>query len=203
MSATESGRTAPRRPRKLNEHGVAAVEFAIVAFLFFLMVFGIIEFARVMYMFNALPEVTRRAARAAANISFTNGDALELARKRAVFDEIKGALPVGSPITYRNIRIEYLYLPAKASELMLVPLGSMPHCPTQNRTICMNDPNSPSCIRAVQVSVCDTATDGNNCTPVPYQSVFPFIPLSLSLPKALTIVSAETLGYRAGDDSCT
>jgi len=203
MSATNMRGVKSRRLPGPNENGASAVEFAVVAFWFFLIVFGIIEFARAMYMFNTLPEVTRRVARAAANISFTDGDALDLARKRGIFNETTGAMPAGSPVTYKNIRIEYLYLPPKASELAPIPPGAMPHCPTQNRTICMNDPNSASCIRAVQVSVCDTAADGSACTAVPYKSMFSFVPLSLSLPKALTIVSAETLGYRAGDNTCT
>lgn len=182
---------------------MAAIEFAIVAIIFFLIVFGILEFARVMYMFNTLPEVTRRAAHAAANISFKDETNLNLARKRAVLNEANGSLPFGMPITYQNVQIAYLYLPAKAIELAPVPSASMPDCPAQNRANCMKDPNAANCIRAVQVSICKTGTSGSTCESVPYQSIFPVVQLSLKLPKALTIVSSETLGYRAGDNSCS
>lgn len=203
MSATNSGPIQPRFRVKPNQRGIAAVEFALVSLIFFMIVFGIIEFCRLMYMYNTLPEVTRRVAHAAANISFTDGDALDIARKRAVFDEANGALPFGKPITYENIRIEYLYLPFKTSELKPIPTGSMPSCPAKNRVNCMNDPNSASCIRAVQASICAEGKNGTTCTPVTYQSVIGFIDLPVRLPTALTIVSAETLGYRTGDVPCT
>jgi hypothetical protein len=155
-----------------------------------------------MYMFNTLPEVTRRVAHAAAGISFADGAALELARKRAVFDEKQGKLLLGTPITYQNIRIEYLYLPAKTSELQPIPAGSMPSCPTRNRINCANDPNGANCIRAVQASICSTGGNTDTCTAVTYQPLIPLIRLPLKLPKSLTIVSADTLGYRAGDALC-
>jgi hypothetical protein len=189
-----------RKKTRSNQDGVAAVEFAIVVIVFLIVVFGILEIARAMYMFNTLPEVTRRAARAAANISFNDVAALNLARKRAVLDEASGILPLGNPITYENIRFEYLYLPSKAPELK--PIPSMPSCPAKNRLNCMADPNSTSCIRAVQASVCQEGQGGSSCTPVNYQPLFPLINLPLTLPTSKTIVATETLGYKTGDLPC-
>jgi hypothetical protein len=207
MSATDPRPPSPRPActprRKPHQDGVAAIEFGLVAMVFFLIVFGIIEFARAMYMFNTLPEVTRRVAHAAAGISFADGEALDLARKRAVFNETKGTLLLGDPITYQNIRIEYLYLPARTSELQPIPAGAMPHCPTQNRINCANDPNGTSCIRAVKASICNAGGNGDACTAVTYRPLIPLIPLPLKLPMSLTIVGADTLGYRAGDAPCT
>jgi hypothetical protein len=202
MLAINSHSIKPRWRHRPNQSGVAAVEFALVACVFFLIVFGIMEVVRVTYLYNTLAEVTRSAAHAAANISFKDGDALDLARKRAVFDQTNGVLPFGNPITYQNIRIEYLYLPAKTSELKPIT-GSMPNCPAENRANCLNDPNSMSCIRAVQASICKEGASGNTCTPVTNQPLFSLVYLPVSLPKALTIVSAETLGYKSGDNiSC-
>ena len=45
-----------------RQRGVAAVEFALVVIIFLTLLFGIIELARSMYVFNTLKEVTRRAA---------------------------------------------------------------------------------------------------------------------------------------------
>jgi hypothetical protein len=179
---------------------VAAVEFAIVATVFFMMVFGIIEIARAMYMFNTLSEVTRNAARAAANISFIDDDALNAARKRAVFSAVKGELPFGSPITYENVRIEYMYLGSKAISLELIT--AMPSCPARNRLNCMNNPNSSSCIRAVQARICKETAKTGACTPVTFQPIISLIDLPLKLPTSPTIVNAETLGYRTGDTPC-
>jgi Flp pilus assembly protein TadG len=175
------------------------VEFAIVAMLFFTLVFGIIEFARALYMFNTMAEVTRIAAREAANISFINTDALDAARKRAVMDEVNGKLPLGNPITYKNIRIEYLYLGQKSLALQLIPSGSMPSSPARNKVVCMTNPNDPSCIRAVQARICQETTAAGTCTPVPYQTLTSVVNLPFTLPTALTIATAETLGYQAGD----
>jgi hypothetical protein len=202
MSAINSRQARPQRIRKPRQDGAAAVEFAVVALVFFTVVLGIIEFARVMYMYNTLAEVTRSVARDAANLSFTDGNGLTLARKHAVFDEAGGKLPFGSPITAENIRIEYLYLPAKADRLELIPDGTMPSCPAKNRLNCMLDPNSASCIRAVQARIFQEGQGGDKCTPVPYEPLISLIDLPLKLPTSVTIVHAETLGYKAGDLPC-
>src|SRR4051812_15383650 len=60
INTSRSGRGARR------EGGVYAVEFSLVALIFFVFVFGTIELSRAMYLFNTLQEVTRRAAAAAA-----------------------------------------------------------------------------------------------------------------------------------------
>ncbi|UUZ47579.1 pilus assembly protein [Massilia sp. B-10] len=46
-----------------RSRGAIAVEFSLTALLFFTLIFGALEFARVMYIHNTLQEVTRRAAR--------------------------------------------------------------------------------------------------------------------------------------------
>jgi Flp pilus assembly protein TadG len=49
-----------------TQRGAAMVEFALIALLFFMLLFGIIEFARAMFVYNTLVEATRRGARVAA-----------------------------------------------------------------------------------------------------------------------------------------
>ena len=49
-----------------KQKGINIVEFAIVSLLFFTLLFGIIEFARMMFIINTLGEATRRGARVAA-----------------------------------------------------------------------------------------------------------------------------------------
>ncbi len=51
---------------KHNEKGTTVAEFAMVALLFFIMIFGIIEFGRLLYTHNALTDATRRGARYAS-----------------------------------------------------------------------------------------------------------------------------------------
>ena len=51
---------------KHNEKGTTIAEFALVALLFFTIIFGIIEFGRLLYTHNALTDATRRGARFAS-----------------------------------------------------------------------------------------------------------------------------------------
>lgn len=51
---------------KQNQKGTTVAEFAMVALLFFTMIFAIIEFGRLLYTHNALTDATRRGARFAA-----------------------------------------------------------------------------------------------------------------------------------------
>jgi hypothetical protein len=50
---------------KKKHVGVSTVEFAIIALVFFTIVFGLIEFARLFFTTNTLTEMTRRGARLA------------------------------------------------------------------------------------------------------------------------------------------
>lgn len=49
-----------------EQRGATVAEFAIVASVFFMMIFGIIEFGRLLYTHNALTDAARRGTRYAA-----------------------------------------------------------------------------------------------------------------------------------------
>lgn len=192
-----------RRPMGRAESGVAAVEFALVALLFFMVVFGIIEIARIMYMYNTLAEVTRSAARAGANIDWRNTTELGLAKQHAILRDSAGELPFGAPITDQHIRIDYLYLKQGATTTYEpVSAGLMPGSPGRNRQNCLTNPYgnatgpSNTCIRIVRARICKPDTD---CEAVDYQMLIPLLNLGVKLPTSTTLVSAETLGYHAGD----
>lgn len=190
-------------PRQFKERGVAAVEFAIVALLFFTVIFGIIELARIMYVYNTLAEVTRSAARAAANIDWRNTTELNLAKQRAIFRSSAGDLPFGAPVTDQHIRIDYLALKQGGTTTYEpIAAGSMPGSPGRNRHNCLTNSYgsatsaASTCIRIVRARICKPDTD---CEPVDYQALFLFLNLGVSLPTSATLVSAETLGYHIGD----
>jgi Flp pilus assembly protein TadG len=63
---------SPRGPR--NERGAAAVEFALIASILFMFIFGIIEFGRI---FSEL-EVMNSAAREGARVAAVRGTASEV-----------------------------------------------------------------------------------------------------------------------------
>lgn len=189
----------PRRQR-----GVAAVEFALVAVIFFTIVFGVIELARTMYLLNTLKEVTRRAANDAASVDFRDQARLDQVRQRAIFRTNAGALLLGDPVTDQSIHIDYLAATRDASgklSLAPIPAGSLPARTACNRVICMGDPNDSACIRFVRARICVAGSDGT-CQPLPYHTLFSLLKMNFSLPTSPTIVPAESLGFVQGAIPC-
>lgn len=193
MSAINRSRPSLLGRRK--QHGVAAVEFSLVAILFFTLVFGIIEIARAMYICNTLQEVTRRAAALATNTDFSDQSAMQDVREAAIFRKDPGFLAFAQPITDQHINIDYMRLrrDAAAFTMVRIPEGSLPANPAGNIANCTRDPYGESCIRLVRVRVCQEGS-GETCTPVAYQTLVSLIPLPFGLPRSMTIANAETLG---------
>jgi hypothetical protein len=204
MLANNPRRGVRRRPLFL-QRGTAAVEFALLAAIFFTFVFGIIETARLMYVYNTLQEVTRHAATAAANVYPGNTRRIQEVKQEAIFRNSPGELVLASPISDKNIRIEYLALTREsltgAMSLSKIDEGSLPTCEAQNRQRCMRDPNADNCIRFVQVQVCDEA-DASSCRPVTSKIFLSLVDMRVALHRATTIAPAESLGYEMGRLPC-
>lgn len=185
------------RQPSIKEKGVAAVEFAIVAIIFFILFFGIVELARTMYMCNTLQEVTRRAAALAVNTNFADTTAMQDVREKAIFRSDPGLLVFGEPITDQHVKIDYLHIPSTSS--VPVPLtGGLPASPEENRVNCTRNLNDPQCIQLVRVRICLPGGSSDTCDPVPYQTLVSLIPFPFSLPVATTIARVETLGLPPG-----
>lgn len=196
----------PRRISPRRQAGVAAVEFAFLVAVFLLFLFSVIEMARIMYLWNTLQEVTRRAASAAASTDFSDVSAMNKVRQQAVFRTIPGGLPIGDPVKDTHVRIDYMSLsraPNGKLTLTPIPSGALPSCPARNQVACTTDPNSSSCVRFVRVRICAPGGDPGNCDAVTYVPMLPLVKVeSLSLPPSTTIVRAESLGYQAGQSLC-
>ena len=52
-----------RPDSRIRERGTTMAEFAVVAAVFFMIIFGIVEFGRLLYTYNALTDASRRGAR--------------------------------------------------------------------------------------------------------------------------------------------
>lgn len=182
-----------------RQNGGAAVEFALVVMIFLMLVFGILELARAMYICNTLQEVTRRAAAMAANTDFSDGASLQRVREYGVLRNSPGFLAFAEPVSDANVRIDYMAITGGTAGLTMehIPTGSMPSNPAENRLICMTNPNDSRCIRLVRVRICLPGT-GDACDPVPYRTIVSLVPLPFPLPKSITIVNAETLGMPPG-----
>lgn len=194
----------PSSTIRRRQRGAAAVEFALVAGLFFMFLFAMLEVARALYLWSTVQEITRRAARTAAISDFSDAGAMQRLRQQAVFRAAPGRLVLGGAIDDSYVRIDYLSLPAPVA--MPAPVGVMPVCPARNRVNCINDPHGSSCIRFVRASLCLPGDANGSCEPVPYQTIVPMVdmllPAGATLPTAATTVVAESLGYRPGVAPC-
>jgi Flp pilus assembly protein TadG len=187
---------------RTRQAGSVAVEFALVAIVFFTVVFATLELARMEFLLNTLEEVTRRAAAAAANVDYRDTTALQKVQMDAVFRNSSGPLALGTPVTSDNVKIDYLSVSKATWDVS--HMSTLPACPAGNRLNCTTDPNADNCIRFVRARVCASMDSGGNCKTLPYQMVFPFLDLSgMELPSAETIVPAGTLGATAGAMPCT
>ena len=172
-----------------RQEGVAAVEFAFTVGLFLLFLLGVIEMARALYLWSSMIEVTRRAARGAANADFSSSTQLSDVRNRAM-------LPIGVHPTASNLQIEYL-------NASLGTPSPMPACPARNIAVCTADSEAPGCVRFVRVRLCSSSAPGA-CSRVAYQSVLGpgfFPPDLLQFPTFATVSPAGTLGYVPGSDT--
>jgi Flp pilus assembly protein TadG len=87
--------------RRSKQHGTTTVEFAIIGALLLTLIFAVIEFGRALFVFSALSEGTRRAARL-ASICPVNSAAIATA---ATFPGQPGFLPGFSTA---NVQLSYL-----------------------------------------------------------------------------------------------
>ena len=196
------------RARRLRQRGVFAVEFAMLALLFFLFLFAMLELARAVYLWNMVHEITRRAARGAAVTDFSNAGALQALRAQAVLRAAPGALPLGGGISDAYVRIDYLSQANGGGALAALPVNAMPGCPQRNRINCLDDPHGASCIRFVRARLCVPGA-GASCESVPYRPILPLLQMmfpagagAVRLPNGATMAVAESLGYAGNPNFC-
>ena len=89
---------------RYRQAGVTTVEFAIIAVVFFMALFGVIEMGRTLFVVNTLTEAARRGARMATVCPV--GDTAPA--RAAVFDSGNGTSAVIYGLTTGNIEIDYL-----------------------------------------------------------------------------------------------
>jgi hypothetical protein len=170
-----------------RQRGATAVEFAIVAMLFFTVILGIMEFGRILYLWNTVQEVTRRAAREAVVRSFADADKIQRA---AVFNPEGGTgtayLPAGLEITSANVKINYL-------NRNLAVASPMPADPSENMSFCNDATQVARCIRFVEACVALNGDCTGSVQYAPMAGIFPF--LAINIPVSSVIMPAESLGF--------
>jgi Flp pilus assembly protein TadG len=87
------------RRREQTQRGVAAVEFALVSTILFMLLFGVIELGRILWTWNAAVESTRLGARLAAVCD------IDRSTNAPIKTRMREMLP---GLTNSNIVIEYM-----------------------------------------------------------------------------------------------
>ena len=191
-----------RPPRRLqarrSQTGVTIVEFALLVLVFFAFIIGVIDMARLMFLYNTLQETTRRAANGAAVTDPGNSALMDKVRQKAIFRDSEGGLVLMAGLTDRAIRIDYLSVARDASGVysMQVNAAAATSSEAANRRACLIDPYGPSCVRLVRARVCDpqfTAT----CEPMKMRSSIRFFNFQIPLPVATTIAKAQSFAQGA------
>ena len=189
---------------KASQRGAAAVEFALAAIPFFLLLFGAIELGRLLYLWNTAQEITRRAARMVVVTDFNNNSQIAAIKRNAIFrlvTDTEDWLPatyhadVAKRISSSNVIIRYL----NASGAVVT---AMPADPGDNITACGDSGRTASCIKFVEVCL----SSGSSCDANQRLSFVPMIGLfshsgadnanfsGISIPLSTVRVPAESLG---------
>lgn len=186
--------SAIRRPAgNPAQNGSMLVEFGLLIWVFFILIFGIIELARLLYAFNTLQECTRRAASAVSVAVFGSTTNLQTIRRHALFRSNDGALPLIPNVTDQSVRIEFLWIKRGADgsfSKQTVATGSMPTSAAQNAANCLRDPYNENCVQLVQVRICDPK-DSTGCTPIDFMPLTAVVPFKVPLPTAPTILKTQ------------
>lgn len=172
---------------KTRQRGAAAVEFGIIAVLFFTLFFGIIEFGRFFYLYNTVQEVTRCAARQAVVSSKWDGS-WDGIPQQCLFGHDE--LVAGWEIHAGDIHLRALNLDRDEAH-------PMPGSIEENISNCVTSPAGANCIRFVEASLwCSSGADCDTVAQrIRYRLMFGLIPLQVNIPNSTVTMPAESLGY--------
>lgn len=186
---------------KVLQRGVAAVEFALIAIPFLLLLLGAMEFGRLLYLWNTAQEVTRNAARQAVVTDFNDSTAIKAIKRSAVFAKSDGGfMPASSEISTANVVIQYLYVKANGE---VAPVKKMPSSPADNIAACLDADRLDECIRFVEVCLSTGTTCSANQS-IPFKPMIGLFSSSgpnstdltgLRIPLSTVRMPAESLGF--------
>lgn len=173
---------------RLRQGGVAMVEAALLIGLFFTLLLGVFELSRLLFLWNTLANVTRRAAATVA-VSAPSAD-----HSAALTGVAFGGVPLSVPsIDGSYFRVEYLNA---ATQAVATPVSA-----TDNLRNCAQDPQGASgCARYVRVRLCEPDL-GSDCAQVSFQPLFLVAgvgAIEIRFPTFETVVPVGSLGYRPG-----
>lgn len=183
----------PRAQRRSGAPGATVVEFALTLPLFLLFMLGLFEVARAMYLWSALSDATRSAARAAATVDAADSAALAALGAKASVAARAGGMVLGTAAGADG-RILISHLRSDLS-----PVAAVPACPSRNIINCNSDPNGSTCVRYVQARLCAAGSDAT-CVQARYKPLFSgqYLAWSFAYPTFAIVTPAGSLGHQSG-----
>lgn len=162
-----------------SETGSTMAEFAIIAGVFFMMVIGIIEFARLLYTHNALTDATRRGARYA----IVHPENAACVPNVVVYGEANidpnTCAPSGAPLisglTDANVKVFW-----EGADLD-------------------NDPSTPPTAFGMNLGTVTVSIGVAPATPYQFTLSIPFFRQTLTMPPYATTMTAESAGTTPED----
>jgi hypothetical protein len=136
---------------KPKQSGATTIEFALVLLLFLMFTLGILDFSRMLFMWNGANEATRAGARYAVVCDPTGGEAEVLARMQAMVPQIAtidvawtppSCDPtncIGVTVSITNFNFQWI-APMPGSASKVIPMPSFATFLT--REVMRQDPNS-------------------------------------------------------------
>lgn len=181
-----------RARRSGGARGATLVEFAMTLPLFLLFMLGLFEVARAMYLWSALSDATRSAARAAATVDAADSAALAALGEKAGVAARAGGMALGPAGADGRILISHL-------RSNLSPVAAVPACPSRNIINCNSDPNGGACVRYVQARLCAKGS-GPTCVQARYKPLFSgqYLAWSFAYPTFAIVTPAGSLGHQSG-----
>lgn len=177
-----NSREFPNKRMGARQRGAAAVEFALIAVIFFGMLFGIVEFGRGLYVWNSVQEVTRYVAREAVVCWRDDWGAIQARGLMGM-----PSLPAAPELAIENIDIDAL----RRANMAVMNPNAPPSSVADNLRNCEAsdaDTPSPDCIGYVRVKVDASFT--------PLIGTLLWFPLpNIPLPPSTVVMPAESLGY--------
>jgi Flp pilus assembly protein TadG len=139
-----------RRPR--IQHGSTAVEFALVLLIFCTFLLSIVDFSRMLFMWNAASEAARAGARYAVVCDSTTNDAQVLARMQALLPQVTNINLAWTPggcnastcegVTVTIVGLNYQWISPIAGLAPLAPMAMPTFSTYLPREVMRQDPHS-------------------------------------------------------------
>lgn len=202
-----------------SQRGAAAIEFALVFGILIALLFGIIEFGRLLFTINSAQEITRRAAREQVVNWVDKTNAVQrIAVLRSEGCSGSGTVNFpnacdsgtvnfpGSPdITNAKVRLSFYHTYADAvadTNPITYASGDDPRDNLLNCRLSPGEAGYNQCIKFVRATLANTDE-----TKVPFRDIALFVPIgfvisplmqNFLLPRSTVIMPAESLGMTVG-----